>query len=443
MTDTIYALATAVGRSAIAIVRVSGPSSTPALRALTRASLPAVRKASVRKLFGLDGEPLDEALAIRWAAPNSFTGEDVVELHLHGGSAVVDSVLEALEAAGLRPAAPGEFARRAFENGRLSLAEAEGVADLIDAESRAQREQALQQLGGALDRRYASWRQTLVQCLAQVEATIDFPDEDLPSEVFSSMLSALSGLRSEWIAALGEDHGRQIREGYRIAIVGLPNAGKSSLFNALVERPAAIVAPYEGTTRDVIEAPVILSGYRVILADMAGLRMTTDPIEAEGVRRATVWAQGADLRLWLQDLTRPGYADTTAALMKDGDWVIGTKHDLAERPCAPVYDFPAGWWTRMNVNNAEDVSILRAKLSSHLAESLAGRAFPATTRRRHREALQLGLSALTRALEGAGAGAEFVGEDLRLAARSLEQVTGRIDAEAVLDEVFSSFCIGK
>ena len=443
MNDTIFGLATAAGRSAVAIVRVSGPASHDTLSALTRRPLPAVREAAVRRLFTPDGETLDEALVIRWSAPKSFTGEHLVELHLHGGVAVIEGVLETLCALGVRPAGPGEFTRRAFENQKLSLVEAEAIADLVDAESDAQRKQALEQLGWALDRRYSEWRQTLIQCLAQVEATIDFPDEDLPVDLLRVVIDRLVYLRTEWSDALAEDRGRQIRDGYRIAIVGLPNAGKSSLFNRLVGRDAAIVAPIEGTTRDVIEAPVILGGYRVILADTAGLRNTSDPVELEGVRRARSWAEGSDLRLWLRDLTRPNVPDPTVEVCRPGDWIIGTKADLADRGIVSCDQFPPGGVCRVNANDPEDVELLWKRISDHLAAVLGGRSFPATTRSRHRAALGAGIEALTRAIEGGNRDPELFGEDLRLAARALERVTGRIDSETILDEVFSSFCIGK
>ena len=443
MIDTIFGLATAAGRSAVAVVRVSGPISHDVVAKLTRRPLPAIRQATVRKLFSSDGAPLDEALVIVWSAPSSFTGEHVAELHLHGGVAVVDAVLAELESAGLRPAGPGEFTRRAFQNNRLSLVEAEAIADLVDAESDAQRHQALEQLGGALDRRYTEWRDSLIWCLAQVEASIDFPDEDLPQDLITAALARLAQLKSEWTVALSEDRGRQIRDGYRVAIVGLPNAGKSSLFNGLVGRDAAIVGPIEGTTRDVIEASVILGGYRVLLADMAGLRDTHDPVEEEGVRRAQAWADGADLRIWLRDLTRLDVRDPTAELCKAGDWIVGTKSDLADTDQEPTASFAPGWVSCVNCNDPGAVDGVRERLAAHLTKALTGRAFPAITRARHRSALTAGVEALTRAMGRLNSSPELFGEDVRLASRALERVTGRIDSEMVLDEVFSSFCIGK
>jgi tRNA modification GTPase len=313
----------------------------------------------------------------------------------------------------------------------------------VDAESEAQRQQALEQLGGALDQRYAEWRDALIWCLAQVEASIDFPDEELPQHLVAGVVRRLSQLRIEWTDALSEDRGRQIRDGYRIAIVGLPNAGKSSLFNGLVGRDAAIVGPIEGTTRDVIEASVILGGYRVVLADMAGLRNTHDPVEEEGVRRAKAWAEGADLRVWLRDLTCQDTPDPTVELCAPGDWIVGTKADLADSSLALVDRFNPGFTCRVNTNDTTDVSRLRDGFALHVAKVLKGRAFPAITRSRHRAALELGVDALTRAIERGDMSPELFGEDLRLATRALERVTGRIDSEMVLDEVFSSFCIGK
>jgi len=283
----------------------------------------------------------------------------------------------------------------------------------------------------------------LIRCLAQIEATIDFPDEELPQDLIRGVVAQLAELRAEWVAALAESRGRQIRDGYRIAIVGRPNAGKSTLFNGLIGRDAAIVAPIEGTTRDVIEATAILGGYRVILADMAGLRETKDPVEEEGVRRATAWAAAADLRLWVRDLSRIDTPDFTGEICAAGDWIIGTKSDLAQRGVEMVSPFSAGWVGQINSYNRGDIGGLQEAISAHLAKVLTGRDFPATTRARHRAALSAGVEALDRAIDRAEGSPELFGEDVRLAARALERVTGHIDSESVLDEVFSSFCIGK
>jgi tRNA modification GTPase len=301
MNDTIFAPATAAGRAAVAVVRLSGPGSADAVRALA-GRLPQPRTASLRTLRDREGATIDEALVLWFAGPASYTGEDCAELHLHGGTAVVGATLEALSAVGLRLAEPGEFTRRAFENGKLDLAQAEGVADLIDAETASQREQALAQLGGRLSAVQARWREALTGALAMFEAAVDFPDEEVPADVAARARPMLEELLVEIAtAALDAERGARVRDGYRIALIGAPNAGKSTLLNALVEREAAIVTATPGTTRDVIEVPMVLAGYKVLLADTAGLRDATDEIEAEGVRRARAWAEGADLRLWIVD----------------------------------------------------------------------------------------------------------------------------------------------
>lgn len=280
MVDTIFALATAAGRAAVAVVRVSGPETVSVVEALT-GGRPKARTAALRTLRH-GGADLDEALVLRFEGPASYTGEDSVEFHVHGGRAVVEALMVALSELGLRLAEPGEFTRRAFENGKLDLAQAEGVADLIDAETEAQRRQALGQVGGALSQRYDRWRDLLIQSLAMLEAAVDFPDEDLPEEVAERARPGLRVLSAELDAALADvSRGRRVRDGFRIALVGAPNAGKSTLLNALVERDAAIVTDTPGTTRDVIEAPLVLGGYKVLIADTAGLRETADTIEAE------------------------------------------------------------------------------------------------------------------------------------------------------------------
>ncbi len=329
MRDTIFALATAPGRAAVAVIRISGPDAGPALQALA-GRLPRPRRAATRRLRRSDGETIDQALVLWMPAPDSYTGEDVAELQLHGGQAVVSGATEALLALGLRLAEPGEFTRRAFEAGRLGLDQAEGVADLVDAETEAQARQALAQLGGALGRRYETWRETLTHALAYVEAAVDFPDEEVPADVAARALPLVGSLIAELEAALADARrGERVRDGYRIALIGAPNAGKSALFNALLGRDAAIVTPTPGTTRDVIEAVMVIGGYKVILADMAGLREAGDAIEAEGVRRARAWADAAALRIWVVD----GSADDggwreARDLARPGDLLVVNKSDL-------------------------------------------------------------------------------------------------------------------
>jgi tRNA modification GTPase len=431
MTDTIYAAATAPGRAAVAVVRLSGPGTAAALRQLA-GGLPKARTASVRTLRHRDAE-IDQALVLRFAAPASYTGEDAAELHVHGGPAVVSAVLEALADLGLRLAEPGEFTRRAFENGKLDLAQAEGVADLIEAETEAQRRQALDQLGGALSQAQVRWRDYLLEALAMFEAAVDFPDEEVPADVAARARPALQALAAELKAALeGVDRAERIRDGYRIALVGAPNAGKSTLLNALAGRDAAIVTATAGTTRDVIEVPMVLAGYKVLLADTAGLRDTADEIEAEGVRRARAWAENADLRLWLTDGTDPNPSPPPLAL-HDRDLKLATKRDLAD---------PAGEGTPFTARSPNDVAWLKATLAERVVADLAGAEAPTATRLRHRELLGEALARVQHALALEDE-LELAAEDVRLAGRALDRITGRIDPEEVLGRVFSSFCIGK
>jgi len=439
MSDTIFAPATAPGRAALAAVRLSGPASGEALKALA-GRLPTARRASVRTLRS-GGAVIDEALVLWFPAPASYTGEDCAELHLHGGPVVVEAVIELLAGLGLRLAEPGEFTRRAFQNGKLDLAQAEAVADLIDAETQNQARQALAQLGGNLSRRYEDWRGGLIEALAQLEAAVDFPDEDLPQDVAARARPGLERLLSEIDAALvDEARGRRVREGFRVALIGAPNAGKSSLLNALAGRDAAIVTPTPGTTRDVIEVPMVLAGYRVLLADTAGVRETQEHIEAEGVRRARAWAREADLRLWVVDSSASnGDWRFAADLLQPGDIGLLNKADLPEGADASAARGVVG--EVLAVSALEAVDTVRDRLTAKVTQALSASDFPAATRLRHVERLREARSRLASAL--AVTEVELAAEDVRLAARALAQVTGQIGAEDVLDRVFSSFCIGK
>ncbi|MBI1683452.1 tRNA uridine-5-carboxymethylaminomethyl(34) synthesis GTPase MnmE [Caulobacter hibisci] len=445
MVDTIYAPATAAGRAAVAVIRVSGPASSDAVRALT-GNLPKPRQAALRTLRH-DGAALDDALVLWFQGPASYTGEDAAEFHVHGGRAVVEALLGALSALGLRLAEPGEFTRRAFQNGKLDLAQAEAVGDLIDAETEGQRKQALGQLGGALGRRYDAWRDLLVQALAMLEAAVDFPDEELPEDVAARARPGLEILAAEIDAALDDvSRGRRVRDGFRIALVGAPNAGKSTLLNALAERDAAIVTATPGTTRDVIEVPLVLGGYKALLADTAGIRETADDIEAEGVRRARAWAEEADLRLWVVDAAQfhVKHSDTHI-IVRPGDWLVINKTDLVA-PAAVEAIRAATAALGLHVvalsARADGADQIRSALTAHVVEALSGAEFPAATRIRHAERLDEARAFLERALAETD-DVELVAEDVRLAARALSRITGRIDPEDVLERVFSSFCIGK
>lgn len=445
MTDTIFAPATAPGRAALAVVRISGPGARAGVMALA-GSVPAPRRASLRKLTAGDGAVIDEALTLWFPGPASYTGEDAAEFHVHGGLAVVDALVTALADLGLRLAEPGEFTRRAFQNGRLDLAQAEAVADLIDAETTAQARQALDQLGGGLSRRYDAWREALIESLAVLEAAVDFPDEDLPQDVAARARPPLARLLSELNHALADaDRGRRVREGFRVALIGAPNAGKSSLLNGLARRDAAIVTATPGTTRDVIEVPLVLGGYKTLLADTAGVRETEEAIEAEGVRRAQAWAAGADLRLWVVD----GHASDGSwrfarDLVQPGDLCVVNKADLPEsldggraRAAAQALGLEI-----LDVSiKVDGAASVQRVLEARVVAALAASEFPAATRLRHAESLTEAAARVARAL--AQPEPELAAEDVRLAARALERVSGRVDPEAVLDRVFSSFCIGK
>ncbi len=444
MTDTIFAPATAAGRSAVAVVRLSGPATGAALKALA-GKLPRPREAVLRTLRDGEGRALDQALVLWFEGPASYTGEDAAEFHVHGGPAVVAGLLEAIAAQGLRLAEPGEFTRRAFENGKLDLAQAEGVADLIEAETEAQARQALDQLGGALGQAQTRWRDGLIEALAMFEAAVDFPDEEVPADVAARARPALQSLIAELEHAVaGVKRGERVREGFRVALVGAPNAGKSTILNALAGREAAIVTATPGTTRDVIEVPMRLAGYKALLADTAGLRDTHDEIEAEGVRRARAWADEADLRIWVVDgasdaaATVPALHPHDLCLINKADLGQGaeTGHALVEARALNVEVLRLSAW------KPDDISALEKALEQRVVDALAGAEPPTATRLRHRELLSEALERLNRAL-ALDDDLELAAEDVRLAGRALDRITGRIDPEDVLDRVFSSFCIGK
>ncbi|WP_434615955.1 tRNA uridine-5-carboxymethylaminomethyl(34) synthesis GTPase MnmE [Azospirillum sp. B2RO_4] len=442
MFTTIYALATAPGRSGVAVVRISGPEAGSALTALTGRALPAPRRAVLTKLRDpRTGDDLDDALVLRFTAPASFTGEDVVELHLHGGRAVVTGVIEALATLpGLRLAEPGEFTRRAFENGKLDLTEAEAVADLIDAETTAQRRQALRQMEGALGKLYDGWRERLTRALAHIEADIDFAEDDLPGGVADAVRPVIAGLADEIATHLNDGgRGERLREGLHIAIVGAPNAGKSSLLNALARRDAAIVSARAGTTRDIIEVHLDLGGYPVVLADTAGLReAAADEVEEEGIRRARDRAARADVKVAVFDATTLPDLDPATLDLIDGDTVVVfNKTDLVTamdlRPdLSPIL---------VSAHTGGGLKALEEKLTAFSADRLAIGSAPSLTRARHRAALTECRESLLRALNAPLP--ELAAEDVRLASRALGRITGRVDVEDLLDVIFRDFCIGK
>ena len=427
--DTIYALSTAQGKAGVAVIRISGDRSFDAVRALA-GDLPPPRKASVRVLNDARGEYLDEALVLTFAEGRSFTGEAAAELHVHGSMAVVSAVHDALAQLGfLRPAEPGEFTRRAMENGRLNLAQVEGLADLIEAETEAQRRQAQRVLSGDLGRRAENWRTSLIRAAALLEATIDFADEEVPVDVSPEVSELVSSVMSELEREIsGVATAERIRTGFEVAIIGAPNVGKSTLLNALAGRNAAITSEFAGTTRDVIEVRMDLGGLPVTLLDTAGLRDTHDVVESIGIDRARARAASADLRVFLvEDSDGPDMEP------KADDIVLRAKADLAA-------DVEGG----VSGKTGQGVSDLVARVTHILGERATSAGL--ATRLRHKRAMERGLESLaaaTHLLPSGEENADIAAEELRTAIRALDSLVGRVDVENVLDEIFASFCLGK
>jgi tRNA modification GTPase len=382
------------------------------------------------------GDEIDDALALWFPAPASVTGEDVAEFQVHGSRAVLAALLAALTRLGLRLAEPGEFTRRAFLNDKLDLTQAEAIADLTAAETESQRRQALRQLDGALGALYRGWSARLLRVLAHLEAAIDFPDEDLPPAIEGEVARETAALAADIDVHLADGHrGERLRDGIAIAIIGPPNAGKSSLLNVLARREAAITSPLAGTTRDVIEVAIDLGGYPVVLADTAGLRESVDTIEQEGLRRALGRAEAAELRLFVFDAGRPGDAAGAAAWPGRDTLLVANKIDLvADRDTLPIAVLP------ISARTGEGIAALVEALTRRIAVDY-DTAAPVLTRARHRAALETARAALRRAL--AAPLPELKAEDLRLAWRSLGRITGTVDIEDLLDVIFADFCIGK
>ncbi|MGH6960552.1 MAG: tRNA uridine-5-carboxymethylaminomethyl(34) synthesis GTPase MnmE [Dongiaceae bacterium] len=441
-TDTIYAPASAVGRAGVSVVRISGPEAAMVLQQLAGTPMPAPRRAVLRQLRDPKHDVvLDEGIVLWMPGPRSFTGEDVGELHLHGGRAVLRAVFEALGDMGLRLAEPGEFTRRAFEHGKLDLTAAEGLADLVNAETEAQRRQALRQLGGELGRLYDTWRNRLVESLARLEAHIDFPDENLPANLMPQIRERLRELLAELAGHLDDRRrGERLRDGLSVALLGAPNVGKSSLINHLAQRDVAIVATEAGTTRDVIEVHLDLAGYPVVVADTAGLREAGNLVEAEGVRRALARAAAADLKILMFDAQRyPALDGDTAGLIDQDAIVVLSRCDLAAVPAELLIRGQTAM--AVSVRTGAGMDRLLAALSQAVAERAGLGDMPALTRERHRQALVACRDALFRALVADAP--ELLAEDLRLAVTAIGRITGRVDVEDILDVIFREFCIGK
>ena len=425
---TIFAAATGSVRAAIAVLRISGPECSEILLKLC-GKLPIPRQAALRTIRAADGTPADRGLVLWMPGPASYTGEDSAELHIHGGRAVLRAVVEALENAGARQAEPGEFTRRAFINGRMDLLEAEGVADLVAAETDAQRVQALRQLGGSQSRELSVWAERLRRLLAWQEALIDFPDEDLPESVETSLVAELGTLADELETAVTEaGRGAKLRDGLIFAVTGAPNVGKSSLVNALARRDIAIVADTPGTTRDILEVVLDLGGIPVTLVDTAGLRDAIDPVEAEGVRRAKAKVSEADLVIQVVDARALHFGNR----QPDANFRVANKADLIKAPigCHAV-----------SAKTGQGLAALESALASEARRLALPGGHAVLSRSRHITALREAAASLRAAqcLEVS----ELRGEELRLAMRALARISGAVEVEDILDTVFSSFCIGK
>jgi tRNA modification GTPase len=482
--DTIFALSSGRGVSAVAVIRISGPRAGEALQILA-GRLPAPRMAAFATIRTIEKDEIDEALVLWFPAPNSETGEDVAELQIHGGRATVAATLAALgQLKGLRLAEPGEFTRRAFENGKLNLTEVEGLADLVMAETEAQRRQALLHLKGLLGERAEAWRGRLIGALALVEARIDFSDEaDVPEDLLTPARRIAADLADEIAKVLDDGRrGERLREGLVVAIAGPPNAGKSTLLNRIARREAAIVSPYAGTTRDVIEVHLDLEGQPVTLLDTAGIRPTDDPVELEGVRRAKERASAADLVLWVVDAgAARSEADRPDLRSAAPVWIVENKLDLlAAGAKAKIedeasssepmindsltvfinnpetigksepqfskteYKFETSGRFRLSAETGAGIERLLTALASKAADALGGGEPALLTRERQRSALEASLAALRRAVaEPAASREDLMAEELRLAGAALGRLLGRIDVEDVLDVIFRDFCNGQ
>jgi tRNA modification GTPase len=442
---TIYALSSGHGRAGIAVIRVSGAEAGSALDRLAPPR-PEPRLAALRRVRSETGETLDRALVLWLPGPRSETGEDMAEFHVHGGRAVVAGVLGALSRLpGCRLAEPGEFARRAFENGRIDLTAAEAIADLVDADTAAQRRQALRQASGALARLYDGWRADLLRAQALTESAIDFADEaDVGTGALVEARALVARLAPAIRTHLDDGRGGEIlRQGFHVAIAGPPNAGKSSLLNALARREAAIVSEEAGTTRDIVQATLDLGGVPVVLSDTAGIREAEGRVEREGIRRAIAHARAADLVLWLTDATAEA-APPPAELAADSAEIllVANKIDL---PGARVLHRGAPLFARLGLSvlTGEGLPGLAEAIGRRAAERIGTSEAPVITQARHRQQLASCAAALEDYLAGRPADLELQAEDLRRAATALGRITGRVDAEDVLGEIFSRFCIGK
>jgi tRNA modification GTPase len=439
--QTIYALSSGRPPSAIAIVRLSGPQAGTALKSLV-GKIPLPRRATRALLRDAGGQLIDDAVVLYFPAPASATGEDVAEFHVHGGRAVLASLFAALSAfEAVRAAEPGEFTRRAFENGKLDLTEAEGLDDLIRADTDRQRRQALRQLKGFLGDRARDWRARIVEACALIEAGIDFSDEgDVSSELIAPALGKIEALLGDITAVLAaEGRSERIRDGLVVAIAGAPNVGKSTLMNQLARRHVAIVSPHAGTTRDVIEVQLDLDGYPITVIDTAGIRETDDPVEQEGVRRARTRAAEADLVLWITDAEHAKIAPEGSAPI----WLVRNKIDLPGADIPPLEYAQSEKTFAVSASRGDGLAGLISGLVDYAHEFFGSSEGGLIGRARQRELLERTVESLRRSIIEAGRGEELVAEELRSAAYSLGRLLGEVDVEDILDVIFREFCIGK
>ncbi len=439
--DTIFSLSSAPGRAGVSVFRVSGSRSGDILAAIIKTRLPRPRKASLKRLFDRD-ILIDEALVLWMPGPKSFTGEDCVEFQVHGSPAIIEAMAKALLSVGARQAEPGEFTRRAFENNKMDLTEAEGLADLIEAETEGQRKQALRQMQGGLKDIYIEWREKLLDALAQIEGEIDFPDEeDVPDMLSHRAYPFLTQTIVSMETVLKDvDRGERVRTGLDIAIIGAPNAGKSSLLNILAGREAAITSPQAGTTRDIVEIQMSLGGLPVRLSDTAGLRDTDETIEAEGVRRAKARATESDIRIFVQDCSNEIWDMESLQMLTDADFVVLNKVDLGKKnkpPALPADYFEVSALTGQNLDRFRDA------LEARVIEQFSPSQDAGLTRARHRDCVQRAAESMRSALKALGIAPELAGDDIRSALHALKELSGEIDIESVFDRIFSRFCVGK
>jgi len=442
--DTIFSLSSAPGRAGVSVFRVSGVEANTVLETLTRRPRPTPRMAALRKLYNKDSLQIDEALVLWMPAPASFTGEDCAEFQVHGSPAVIEAMATALLASGARQAEAGEFTHRAFENGKMDLTEAEGLADLIDAETEGQRRQALRQMTGGLRGLYEGWREELLDALAQIEGEIDFPDEeDIPDALSHKAFPYLSRVISAMEIALGKaEQGETIRHGVDIVIIGRPNAGKSTLLNGLVGRDAVIVSDEAGTTRDIVSVNLTLASLPVRLSDTAGLRETENKIEAEGVRRALKLAEKADIRIGVVDVTDTIALPQILLELQDDDILIFNKFDLVEES---VPDVSRETLHVLAISAVDDdgINILRNRLEAEISERYSVGDEAGLTRARHKDCVTRASVALSRAKGNLIVAPELAGDDIRAALHALKELAGETDIESVFDRIFSRFCVGK